>query len=266
LLNGDGDAVRYLLDLGVDINARANDGWTPLHMAAATFVGNGQIDGRKLDYSKRDLLLLVMNAGADLSQTTEDGWTALHAVVANAHTGWRGVEAQALDRIRDLLDAGIDVNARDIHGRTALHLAALQGYFNFKNNLPAVFPDVVDILLASGADANIKDNEGHTALFYAHKMAYDKIVLSLEKNETDKENADIELSQVREQDTGSDATPSLGPELLKAAWDGDIEKVKNLLSQGADTGYIDSDGFTALARAKDNGHDEIVMLLEEASR
>jgi hypothetical protein len=224
------------------------------------------MDGKQEDYSRFDLLKMCLDEGADLSMTTEDGWTALHAAVANAYTGWRGVEAHSLDRIKILLDRGLDVNARDIHGRTVLHTAALQGYFNFKNNLPKVFPDVVDILLASGADANVKDNEGHTALFYAQKMAYDKIVLSLERNEADKEIADIEMGLVTEQDTGSDAIPSLGPELLKAAWDGNIEKVKNLLSQGADTGYIDSDGFTAQARAKDNGHDEIVMLLEEASR
>jgi len=264
--NGDGDAARYLIDLGADINASANDGWTPLHMAAASFVDNSHIEGKLEDYSKYDLLHMLMDAGADLSVTTEDGWTALHAAVANAHTGWRGVEAHSLDRVNILLDQGLDVNATDIDGKTALHLAALQGYFNFRNNLPEVFPDVVDILLASGADKDIQDNAGHTALYYAREMGYVRIISSLEKSNDGKELAEVEFSPVAEPEIGLDFSPLLGSELLKAAWDGDFDVVKKLISEGADLEYVDSDGFTALARAKDNGHDDIVILLEGAAR
>ena len=55
-----------------------------------------------------------------------------------------------------------------------------------------------------------------------------------------------------------------GPELLKAAWAGDIKKVTALLKKGADLEYRDTDGFNAIERARDNGHDKIVKLLQEA--
>lgn len=266
LLNGDGDAASYLIDLGVDINASANDGWTPLHMAAASFVDNSHIEGKQKEYSKYDLLHMLVDAGVDLSVTTEDGWTALHAAVANAHTGWRGVEAHSLDRIKDLIAAGLDVNATDINGKTALHLAALQGCFSYRNNLPEVFPDVVEILLSYGADPDILDNEGHSALYYAREMGYDRIVLSLIENGAITEYP-LKKSKVKN-GVKPEMSPaaSLGPELLKASWKGDLEAVKRLLSEGADLEYLDSDGFTALARAKDNGHEKIVILLERAAR
>ena len=53
--------------------------------------------------------------------------------------------------------------------------------------------------------------------------------------------------------------------MIKAAWKGDLQEVKNLLQKGADWKYRDSDGFSALDRARDNGHQEIVKLLENAA-
>nr|CAD1828835.1 unnamed protein product [Ananas comosus var. bracteatus] len=44
-----------------------------------------------------------------------------------------------MEGIRELLDSGVDVNFRDIDGRTALHVAACQG-----------FADVVELLLKRG--------------------------------------------------------------------------------------------------------------------
>lgn len=56
-----------------------------------------------------------------------------------------------LDGIKELLDSGIDVNFRDIDNRTALHVAACQGY-----------SDVVSLLLERGAEVDTKDRWGST--------------------------------------------------------------------------------------------------------
>ena len=61
--------------------------------------------------------------------------------------------------IRDLLDAGADINARDNKGKTALMFATVNGY-----------QLVVQTLVDSGADVNSLDKEGNTALIMAAKL------------------------------------------------------------------------------------------------
>jgi S1-C subfamily serine protease len=60
------------------------------------------------------------------------------------------------DDLKALLDSGLDVNARDRGGRTALHLAARQGQV-----------DAARYLLSRGADLNAKDAVGRTPLMLA---------------------------------------------------------------------------------------------------
>lgn len=294
LMNGDGDAVKFLVEQGADVNVKANDGWTPLHMAAASFVDNSHKEGRLKDYSRYDQLKILLDAGADLSAVTDDGWTALHAACANAYNGWRGVPEHCLGRIDLLIDAGIDIEAKDIHGRTALHWAAMQGYFFFTDK-PEVHADVVNRLIEACVNVDGRDDEGRTALHYAVLMGYSEIVLALVKagastNLKDQTNQSalqmaeksgdktlryiLEFGCFPDQYKSGKSDPSTmtsdekykyGPELLKSAWEGDLEKVKELLEKGADIGYIDSDGFSAIQRAKDNGYEEIVNLIKSAS-
>lgn len=58
-----------------------------------------------------------------------------------------------LDGIREALGSGADVDFKDIDGRTALHVAACQGY-----------ADVVELLIRMGADVDTQDRWGSTVL------------------------------------------------------------------------------------------------------
>jgi beta-lactamase regulating signal transducer with metallopeptidase domain len=49
--------------------------------------------------------------------------------------------------------------------------------------------------------------------------------------------------------------------LHKTAADGDIERVKSLIAKGVDINALDKEGRTALTLAKENEHEEIVLLL-----
>ena len=53
-------------------------------------------------------------------------------------------------------------------------------------------------------------------------------------------------------------------ELIDAAGNGDLAKVKELINAGADMNLKATNGWTALRCARDNGHTEIVNLLKAA--
>lgn len=61
-----------------------------------------------------------------------------------------------LEQVRILVKMGVDVNAKDKDGRTALMGASLWGHL-----------EVVKYLIANGANANVSDNYGNTALMNA---------------------------------------------------------------------------------------------------
>ncbi len=74
--------------------------------------------------------------------------------------GRKKTEADSIEAIKVCLDAGVDINAVDGRGQTALYGAALQGY-----------DDIVKFLLSKGADPKIKDQRGFTALDAAEGKA-----------------------------------------------------------------------------------------------
>ena len=64
--------------------------------------------------------------------------------------------------IRDRLEAGVDVSATDLYGRTALHDAA-------HNGAPAA---TVAALLEAGADASATNEDGQTAADLAEQNGH----------------------------------------------------------------------------------------------
>ena len=71
-------------------------------------------------------------------------------------TGRRKTQADSIEAIKLCLQAGVDINAVDSRGQTALHGAAFWGW-----------NDVVKYLVDHGASLSAKDNRGNTAVEYA---------------------------------------------------------------------------------------------------
>ena len=69
--------------------------------------------------------------------------------------------------IQALIDAGADVNAKEMKGSTALMIMAAG------NNAK-----VVNFLLNAGADIFLKDNKGRTVLDYIYDDSIKKIILN----------------------------------------------------------------------------------------
>ena len=89
--------------------------------------------------------------------------TSLLAINAFADPIHDAAKAGDLAAVQAQLDAGVDVNAKDWLGGTALLEAAIKGH-----------KEVVELLIAKGADVNAKDKYGKMRLppFSDHGSAF----------------------------------------------------------------------------------------------
>ena len=147
--------VQTELDKGVDVNAKREDGSTPLHGAAEG--GHGEI------------VELLITAGADLHATTVSmlgggGWIPLHSAARQGH---RGI-------VELLIEMGTDVNTRDSAGKSTLHDAVLEGH-----------KGIVELLINKGADLNAKSGYYGTPLHVAGSIGHKEIAELLIANGAD---------------------------------------------------------------------------------
>lgn len=127
-IGGDLETQSTLIDAGADVNAIGGFDWTALMVASVK--GHAQ--------AARQLL----QRGADPNLPDIYGWTPLMRAVYEERAG---VVEALLDQF------GIDVDAQNDQGATALHLAALKG-----NEM------LVRALLLAGANPRIKNRTGRT--------------------------------------------------------------------------------------------------------
>ena len=162
---GELDKVQQGIREGIAIDAADANGRTALHVAASS--GHRQIVGYLLDAkaqtrtvdaqkntpladavrSKHDAVAqLLREHDRDLElDLPDDGGNAVQLINAAFNLD--------LEQIRRLVRFGVSVNDRDYDGRTALHIAASEGWV-----------EVVDYLLKADADVNVIDRFGGSPL------------------------------------------------------------------------------------------------------
>ncbi len=150
---------------------------------------------------------------------------------------WTACKVGDLERVRQLIQDGQDVNRGSNYGWTPLMWAAYYGS-----------DQMVQELIRAGADVNGKDNTKRTALHRASWSGHSSIVKTLSEA-----GANLNVQDWK------GVTP-----LMEAADYGHNKVVHELIRAGADVTRKDNTKRTALHRAISCGHSSVVKTLSEA--
>jgi ankyrin repeat protein/acetyl esterase/lipase len=301
---GKTDVIEALITHGADVNVKNNNGYTPLYFAI--WGGHEEVvrlladkgadvnvlpkdDGTPLEYAvwneDVEMAKLFVAKGARFDAMDNDGWTAFRYAASQGHRELvtffvdRGADLSGihwaafkgnLGGVKDYLDQGVSVDARDGLGWTPLHWAASMaqdevgkfllrrgaevGARSDKGRTPlhqaatSGSLRLVRLLISEGADVNAKDEGGKRPLHCAADRGQRNIAELLIA-----EGADVNARMEK-----NGLTP-----LHTAARSGHKAFVELLLDHSADATVKDNQDRTALDLAKRRSHSEIVDLLNE---
>lgn len=245
LASGHIDMAKYLIERGADIDLKDKDKAAPLHNAA--FLGSLEV-----------VDLLLKKGAAALNEGNFRGQTPLHFACERGHPAV----------VTRLLDAGADIEARDMIGRTPLmttgmsqnmeiakdliergadvNAAAKRGpvaYTTLSVTAMYGFKDLVDLLIDK--DASILKDSLEPTFAFAVEMGHPRLFEYVLEN-------GLDLATVRELDPGF---------VFNAAAGGSVEIMKALLDHGFDADQKDGDGWTPLHVAAVGGKIEMIEFL-----
>ncbi len=149
------DVAKLLIAKGANVNARlTGPARRPLGGGGAPLAGRGATPFlRAAVVSDLPLMRLLLEKGADPKITTENGNNALHAVagvrwsdttMSTAKAVGFATDEDSVEAVKLLLSLGLDPNAADNQGVTAMHGAASRGA-----------NDVIRTLVAAGAKLDV---------------------------------------------------------------------------------------------------------------
>jgi len=204
----DAEGVKLLIAHGAGINARCDDyDMTPIQVAVSQ--GN------------RRAVELLIDAGAD---------AGLHAAASVGH----------IVKVKQLIEAGANLNARDEGGRTPMFLAVVGGY-----------TDVVEALAKGGADPNAGCYD-----IYDGRSTQTPLREAIQSDDLDMARLLIACGASIHAQRGREETP-----LHLAANSGNASMVELLLSHGADPNAKDLNDKTPRDHAQEAGFKDAIRLL-----
>ena len=126
-------AAKVLVEAGADVNVRGPEEWSALHFA--------------VDQDDIEVIGILCDGGADVNAMCKEHKTPLMLAVMKV----------SVKAARALLDKGADPNLKDLHGWSALHMAA--------ESIETV--EILQLLIENGAYVDDMTNKGNTALALA---------------------------------------------------------------------------------------------------
>ncbi|WP_353280938.1 ankyrin repeat domain-containing protein [Wolbachia endosymbiont (group B) of Tholera decimalis] len=158
---GNSNMVQFLLDKGANIEAQDAYNRKPLHIA--------------VDVNRLNVVNLLLDRGANLKATDMYGKTSLDLAIQKGYEDIVEVLKQKqlnldkelliaaekgdLEKVRESIRRGANVNIQDRQGWTPLFWAIQKNNFN-----------IIELLLDNSADIKVKDNEGWTPLHWAVQL------------------------------------------------------------------------------------------------
>jgi cytohesin len=275
---GHGEIAHALIEAGADVDAVDHQGVAPLHRAAS----RGHLA----------IVELLLRSGANPSVHSERYGSPLH---------W-AAQVGSVPITRMLLDRGAEVDRGDYSRRTPLHYAVLLRRWAVAEilrshgaDLDAMssdnrsllhsaaaesWPEVARFLVARGADIDARDGKGNTALHHAARHGSLEVLALLIDGGADVNAATpvlrvtsvhlaarhghvdaVRLLVANDADLNAQST-LYGTPLHWAADSGERGVAEVLLENGASPHAVDNHRLTAVERANENGHTDLVALLE----
>lgn len=233
--SADLDRVIGLVENGSDVNEHGGPSeFTPLHIAIS------------LENSS-DIFNFLLHHGANISAQSKWGATPLHLAIE-----WKRTE-----KLKKLLTAKANPNAKDTGGNTTLHYVVTYGPPSKQKNL-------AELLLKAGADATIKNNEGKLPVEMAvESWKSSRELVQLLREKSAKVLSEKERKRIMALEPEHDRWwQEYGVE--KAIENGKKDVLRRLLENGtnpnARSGPI---GKTLLAQAIEQGEEEMAKMLIE---
>jgi ankyrin repeat protein len=253
------DLVSFLLKHGAEVNSRDKNNQTPLHQA--------------IRWNQFKTAGILLENGADANAET-NGMTPLHLLVERGIK----VEGDAVDLVSFLLKHGAEVNSRDKHNQTPLHLGIGQDRVKLAellengadanaeiNGMTPLHPllehaievegnavDLISFLLKHGAEANSRDKNHETPLHLAVRRDQFKTAGILLENGAD---ANAETN-------GMTPLHILLERVIKVEGDA-IDLVSFLLKNGAEVNSRDKNNETPIHLAVRRERFKLVRILLE---
>jgi len=151
------EILKLLIECGADINVKNNTGQTPIF--ASLFNGN---------YNTTRFLIKIgaeVNVKTSLKDKIMPGFTPLILLLYSRN-------GNQIDIVKMLIDKGVNVNAQDGFGNTALHLAATKNYL-----------EIACVLLNRNADPSIYNKNKNTPRQLAYNYGNSELVELLDDND-----------------------------------------------------------------------------------
>lgn len=253
ICQGDISGAKYLIEMGVNVNAKTITGNTAAIIAA--------------EYSQIEALFFLLENGcADLSIANKCGFTVMHALAQNGHF-------DVIEMIGDLYHAPADEKCWD--GATPLHLAARNGH-----------AETCKVLVEKlHVNVMLMDMEGRSALYFAAWSKNEEIVRILldamnSNPQAQSESASLvlpiaaafgltrlvqDLVDHYKAKVNSRDQRHKNSALMLAANHGHLDIVKFLDTRHADLNLRNSCGSTAVILASCEGHTDIIKYLQRRS-